>query len=212
MTTIRTAEKDQNYLSLNESSVVWFAGTEKELEELNPLVQPLELLPENPKDWDSILKCSGRKNERLVAVTVAQGKENALDINNESENLDFSGFWGHRGTEGQQVITVKGGSRYITLAGPVYAKGTDCDIELGCWSDQSSKSSFNLDLSGLYCGRGQRLTVKIARVKDFWKTWLGMKTSVRLPEDSKILRLKSLGEYIYWWAKFFAIKLGLFGK
>lgn len=209
MATLRTAEKDQNYLSLNENSIVWFAGTPEEHEESNSLMQPLELEPENPKDWDSILKCSGRRNEKLMAVTVAQGKENSLDINNESENLDFSGFWGHIGTEGQQVITIKGGSRHIRLAGPVYSRGTDCDIELGCHSDQSFRPSFDLNLSGLYGGRGQKLTVKIARIKDFWKTWLGMKTSIQLPEDTKILRIKSLGEYVYWWAKFAAVKIGI---
>jgi len=65
MATLRTAEKDQNYLSLNENSIVWFAGTPEEHEEPGPLAQPLELLPENPKSWDSILKCSRRNSERF---------------------------------------------------------------------------------------------------------------------------------------------------
>lgn len=209
MATLRTAEKDQNYLSLNENSIVWFAGTPEEHEEPGPLAQPLELLPENPKSWDSILKCSGRNSERLTGVIVAQGKENSLDINNESYNLDFAGSWGYVGNEGEQVITIKGGSRNIRLSGPVYSRGTNCDIEIGCWSDQSFDASCDIDLWRLYSGRGQKLTVKIARVKDFWKTWLGMKTSIQLPEDAKILRIKSLGEYIYWWAKFAMVKIGL---
>lgn len=206
---MRTAAKDQNYLSLNSNSIVWFAGTDQEKEDPGPLSQPLELLPRNPKRWDSILKCSGRKAQILSNVEVYQGKENALDINNACEHLDLDGKWGLVGDEGQQVITVKGGSHDITVSGPVFSNGTECDIELGTWSDQSTAPLYNIDLSNLYHAQGRKLTVKIARVKGFLFILFGFNSSIKLPRDSKVLFWASLAEFCYWWIKFGLVKTGL---
>ena len=211
-TPIRTAEKDKNYLSLNSQSIVWFAGTDQEREDPGPLARPLILTPDNPKDWDSILKCSGRQQTILSGVVVSQAKENVLDINNRSAGLSFDGEWGITGKEGEQVFTIKGASHDIKLGGPVHSRGTKADIVIGCWSDQSNDPAYNIDLTDLYYVSGRPLTVVVGRVASPILALFGKSKSLKMPKNSKVLFWASVGEILHWWGKRAAVKAGLFGS
>lgn len=208
---MRTAEKDQNYLSVNKDSIVWFAGTDAERQEPGPLPIPLELLPERPKDWDSILKFSDKTGFNAVNISIAQGKENAIDINNKSKYLTLSGHIGVNGKEGEQVITIKGGSSYISIDGYIYSRGTDVDIEIGAWSDQSFDPSRDIDLSFLSRppGDNRPITIVFGRVDSPIMAALGKPKNIQLPQNAKVLFSASIGEQIYWWAKWVGVKTGL---
>lgn len=204
---IRTAEKDVNYLSFNSASIVWKAGTDEEFDlgdvPIDTLANPLVLVPPDPKVYDSILKLSRRSNTVLTNVRAAQGKENCVDINNETVDCALHGEWGVEGTEGEQVFTIKGGSRNVTISGTIHSSGTDTDIEIGCWSDQSTKPVSNIDLSGLSRPNSLVLRVVFGRVNQPWKVlFLGKAPDdILLPPGAKIDRLGSAAEMAYWWAK-----------
>lgn len=203
-TPIRTATKDCNYLSLNRDSVVWYAGTDQE-RQAEAIPYPVELVPEDPKAWDSILKVSGREGLDLTAapgVRIAQGKENAIDINNRAAHINIPGDIGVTGVEGEQVITIKGGSHHIIIAGYVYSRGTDCDVEIGCWSDQSTEVTHDVDLSRLAHHSGRSLTVVLGRVRQPWKVWLGkVPSDIKLPLGARLDVWGSIQEQLAWWAK-----------
>jgi hypothetical protein len=206
---MRTAEVDQNLLSLNTDSIVWFAGTDRETPDPGPLANPLELLPPDPKVWDTILKCSGRSSTTLKGAVVAQGKENALDINNKSSFLSFAGEWGKVGGDGEQVITIKGGSHDVRISGIVYSHGNRCDVDLGNWSDQSFDTTFNIDLSGLFRFDGGKITVVLGRVDKPFHSLFGLSPNIQLSSDCRILFWRSIGEQVYWWVKWVAVKMGI---
>lgn len=207
-TPLCTADKDANYLSFNKASVVWYAGTPDEREHEGPLPPTLTLLPPDPKRWDSILKMSGREWTNL-SVRVAQGKENAIDVNNESAYCTVRGDIGVEGSEGEQVITVKGGSHDIVIAGTVHSRGTDCTVEVGAWSDQSTAPCYNLDFRHLANATGRPLTFVFGRVKNPILAALGRADHIRLPDGAKVLFWASIAEQAYWWAKRIGVGLGV---
>lgn len=203
---IRTAEVDANYLSLNSDSVVWFAGTNQE--HAGNIPYPLDLIPANPKAWDSILKCSGRRNTHLTSIRAAQGKENVWDCNNETAYCSFFGDWGVVGTEGQQIGTVKGGSHDLVFGGKVRSRGTDCDFEIGAWSDQSMAPSHTLDYSSLEHITGRPLTFVFGRVHQPWKALLGKAPDdILLPPNAQVDIWGSITEIVGWWAKRLYVKV-----
>jgi len=206
-TPLRTAKQDHNFLSLNYDSVVWFAGTDREVEHNESI--PLSLLPDDPKNWDAILKCSNRHNTHLRGLNVAQGMENALDINNRSSHCSFEGDWGVTGVKGDQVITVKGGSNNISVMGNISSRGNRADLVTGLWSDQSFETSHHIDYSHLYHTNGRPLTFIFCRVNSPIMAALGRPRDIQLPPGAKVLFWKSIGSQIHWWCKFAAVKLGI---
>lgn len=199
-TPIRTAEQDRNYLSLNLDSVVWYAGTPEEVQ--GEIPYPLHLLPADPKRWDSILKLSNRHKTSLYAVQVAQGKENVVDINNETSGILIEGQFGVTGEEGEQIFTIKGGSSDILLKGSVHSRGKLADIYVGQWSDQSTAPSHHIDLSLLRHETGRPLTVILSRVNSPLRSiLLGRSPDIALPANARVLKWASLGGLAYWWLK-----------
>lgn len=202
---IRTSKADRNYFSLNQSSMVWFAGTPEEREE--PLLPyPLHLLPGNAQAFDAILKLSGRTDTHLTGLQVAQGSENAVDMNNGVHDCSLEGRFGVGGRNGDQVITIKGGSHHIALKGTVESHGEKSTVVLGCWSDQSRETTHHVDLSLLRVATGEPFTVILGRVNAPLRSILfGRSPDIALPPGARILKLASLGEWSYWWAKRFYV-------
>ena len=199
---IRTATKDVNHLSLNSDSIVWDAGSDKERQHEGSLPFPLHLLPEQPKDYDAILKLSGRKETVLCGLKVAQGKECAVDLNNTTRDCTLEGRFGVTGNEGEQVIKVKGGSHHIGFKGWVESRGRDCDLVLGEWSDQSTEPVHHIDLTMLRRKDGTPLTVVLGRVNNPLRFILkGQSDDIGLPPGARILKWRSLQELTYWWLK-----------
>lgn len=207
-------QPDANYLSLERNGQTLFAGT-TEARPTTPPYDGMEIGPEEPKQWDTALKCSGRYGTHLRGLNVAQCRENALDINNVSNDLDLEGDWGLIGREGEQVITVKGGSYDCRVAGEVWSRGTRADVAVGLWSDQSTTVSHHLDFRGLTPSSvrllfDQPLTFIICRVNQPWRAWFGFAPKdIQLPEDARVLKLKSLGAQLHWVAKWLAVKIGV---
>ncbi len=199
----RTSKADANYYSISANTYQWFAGTPQVKQDDAPIKQ-LILAPEKPQDWDAILKISDSTHDLYLPPAgtglcqVAQGRENAVDVNNRVQNVVVNGEFGWGGGEGDQVITVKGGSHDLRFWGIIYSAGRNADVVVGAWSDQSHDQSYALDFSGLVHVDDKPLTFILSRCHD-----------VKLPPGAKVLRLKSWGYSIYWWAKFAAVKLGL---
>jgi hypothetical protein len=194
MSTTRTSKADRNFFSLDATNAVWFAGTDEWRYETGAI--PTKLVPEKPHDWDAILKTSNRADTHLISLSVAQGRENALDQNNKTRYCSFRGDFGVGGGEGDQVITTKGGCQHLTYSGTIWSKGRNADVVVGAWSDQSYDISTDLDYSDLSRADGQPVIFILSRC-----------ARVKLPPNAKVLRLKSLGYSAYWWLKFAAVKL-----
>lgn len=203
---MRTSKADKNYLSLNNGCAMFYAGTVN-LQYL-PLSEPIPkvISPEDPLKWDAILKCSNRHDTTLTDLKVAQGQENSLDINNKSSNLDFSGDWGVSCNIGDQVFTIKGASHDIKISGNIYSDGKKAVVVIGEWSDQSYDKSYNIDLSDLKMADGSPVTVIVSRVNNPILAAFGRSKDIKFPKNFKVLTLMSLGEQIYWWAKWLAVK------
>lgn len=200
----RTSRADRNYLSCAQGSWTLFAGT-PDAESCDPLPDGGIVDTARPQEWDSLLKVTRTVGLKLERLEVAQGRENALDINNLSRDVNLDGDWGWSdtsgtGTTGDQVITVKGGSSHITISGGVFSRGKHAHVVVGMYSDQSNEPCTDLDFSGLRPVReDEPLTFILVRAK-----------RVKLPPGAKVLRWKSFTFSCYWYAKFAAVKLGFF--
>lgn len=198
----RTSRADKNLLSYAGDTLTWYAGTP----DAKPCERPPTLIDvkegTTTTDWDSALKVSATDHGIYIDhILIPQCRENALDINHNTKGVTIKGVFGRSGGRGEQVITIKGGSTNATLAGAIDSTGTNADIVIGQWSDQSTEPSSNLDLRGLFHSDDRPLTVIIARARS---------KTIKLPPGAKVLRLKSALYTIYWWAKFAAVKVGLF--
>lgn len=211
------SQRDCNYVSLQRDTVTLFAGTDAEAHYANADVnlQRISLIPPEPKLWETALKCSDRHGTALTALRVAQCKENVLDINASSSDLNLTGDWGVVGDEGEQVITIKGGSHDIRVAGEVHSHGRRADIVIGLYSDQSFAPTHDIDLSSLQPSTarsisGRPLTVILCRVNQPWRAWFGgAPKDIQLPPGARVLKLASFGAQVHYWAKLGAVKAGL---
>lgn len=188
---IRTSAADRNYLSISDDVIMWHLGTTNP----HPLIGPIpkELIPLFPDDWSSILKLS--HNARPVSLTdmrIAQGTENVIDANRGASYVTIEGELGWGGGEGDQCLTIKGGSHHITIAGTIHSKGHTCDCCIGQWSDQSTDPSYELDLSRLARADGKPVTFILSRCD---------RSTIKLPPRGKVLWWASLANVIYWHLK-----------
>lgn len=199
----RTSKADANYYSISANTYQWFAGTPQAKSDDAPIKQ-LILDPEKPQDWDAILKVSDGTEQLYLPPAgtglcqIAQGRENSVDVNNRVRDVSFNGEFGWGGGEGDQVITVKGGSHDLKFWGIIYSVGRNADVVLGAWSDQCHDQSYNLDFSDLIRADDHPITFVLSRCH-----------GVKLPPGAKVLWWKSLCYSAYWWAKLVAVKLGL---
>lgn len=192
----RTSRADANYFSISAGTYQWYAGTPK-AQPADYAPDPFVLLPESPQSWDAIAKlCDGTSGIHLNGVQIAQGRENALDLNNGAHDIALVGEYGVGGGQGDQVITVKGGCHDIVIHGVIHSAGRTAHVTIGSWSDQCHEQSHHLDFSHLTHSGPGPLTFVLARCHH-----------VKLPEGAKVLRLKSLGLSCYWWLKLAAVKL-----
>jgi hypothetical protein len=91
-------------------------------------------------DWQDTLKYTTKLQNFTHRVGhVFGGTEDCVDVNNECTGVAViaKGFW----SGGKYVATVKGGSFGITLRGSIYKSGSEVDVDLGNWSDQSAKKT-----------------------------------------------------------------------
>jgi hypothetical protein len=204
---MRTAEKDVNYLSVSQGVWEYFSGSDNPEPAIQPI--PFVAMPENPKDYDAILKISNSQGIFIQDAELAQGKENCVDCNNRAADCQIHGEFGLIGKTGEQVITVKGGCHHLVFSGVIYSKGMECDLEVGAWSDQSFDPSSHLNFISLSRANGQPITFKFGRVNNPISCLLGKPKDIILPINAKVLFWASLGEMGYWWVKWGLVKTGL---
>lgn len=93
------------------------------------------LNPANPLDYSDIIHLSKGVNVTIHDVTVQGGKEDCIDMNNDSQNVLIQNVRVH--PNGQYGFTIKGGTRDVVLRNVVFeTHGNTVDIDLGNWSDQ----------------------------------------------------------------------------
>jgi len=102
--------------------------------------------PGDKNAYDDALKfTSGLTDFVGIFGTVYSGAENCADLNNKCRNVRLSGDWVANG--GKYPFTVKGGCEGITLEGTLHGHGTECDVDAGNKSDQSSNWVKNWELA-----------------------------------------------------------------
>ncbi len=199
----RTSRADKNWLSISANIGQWYAGTPTPTPAVEPY--PSTLVPLNPLDWDAILKvCDGTTGLTLVGMNIAQGRENVVDLNNGATDIGIAGYLGTPLLSGDQVITVKGGCKRIRIGGTVVSAKpkSGAIVIVGNWSDQSYEPSTDVDLTGLAINDGSPVTVILGRVNNPLRAIvLGHHPDIHLPAGAKVLVLKSLGLWAYWWMK-----------
>lgn len=89
-------------------------------------------------DWSDTLKITSGCRALWVNIgTIWGGAEDCVDINNGCNGIGVNANFI---PQGKYLATIKGGVSNVTLAGSVsLAPAGEVDIDLGNWSDQSSK-------------------------------------------------------------------------
>jgi hypothetical protein len=106
-------------------------------------VSGLDLRNVDGSQYDSPLKISHCIRISGTDVAIPQGNENAVDVN-VCENVHLEGNFGTGPVRGDQVITVKGGTKDFSIKGTLYSRGKrGAEVQIGNWSDQSFAPSRN---------------------------------------------------------------------
>lgn len=161
-----------------------------------PVLDDAVLAPANPLSYASILKLCDGSTVVLKGLTVEQGRENAVDVNNHA-TVNLEGIFGNVAGGGNQIFSVKGASSAI-IAGVLKGAGNrygGCQVLIDAWSDQAYEGS-SVDLTQAKAATGTIVVVKRYGA-----------SKVTLGPNARIGVLWSLGITAYWWLKFVARKL-----
>ncbi len=114
--------------------------------------------PKQP-DWADTIKITSQcQNMVLHAEQVYGGQEDCVDINNRSQSVTvMAGEWI---PQGKYLATIKGGAKSASLAGRVVSHGSEVDVDLGNWSDQSQEITGTTILD-LQPTDGKPITVRV---------------------------------------------------
>jgi hypothetical protein len=128
-------------------------------EDNDRLVVMLEPIVPGPEISDTIKCSTGLSGFIGRFARVHAGKEDALDVNNRCRDLNLvAQAWVLGGAK--YGITVKGGSRNVTVEGAVEGRGQECDVDLGNGSDQSNEKTAGVKLN-LWRVDGQPVRVRV---------------------------------------------------
>ncbi len=190
---------DVNYYSISNNIAGLYEGGSNP----QPLTgkENISFNPPNPGQYAGILKIGDNSTVVLFNINVSQGYESAVDINNNC-NTRLSGVFGDTNKNGNQIISVKGGS-YAVFNGVLRGEGErkvlffnlTADVLVDNWSDQNYKGSF-VDM-GDSTHEAKR---KIKVVKRFF-------ASTVLGANISLLYFQSFLFTVYWWAKFLVRKI-----
>ena len=109
--------------------------------------------------WSDTVKItSGCCDFTLLAEEIWGGKEDCVDVNNKASIITVH-CDAYR-PQGKYLATIKGGSRSVALHGNVMSHGTEVDVDIGNWSDQSALPTTETVL-GLYSKTGKPILVRV---------------------------------------------------
>lgn len=96
-------------------------------------------------DYDDALKITSRCTGLNVhAKHIIGGREDCVDINNHATAIKvLSDRWF---AQGKYIATIKGGASDVFLWGQITDGGSEVDVDLGNWSDQSQEKTTNVRL------------------------------------------------------------------
>jgi polygalacturonase len=114
----------------------------------------------NPLDYSDTLKLSKATNVLVKNCYIVGGKEDCVDMNRYCESITIQDTKVR--SNGRYCFTIKGGSKNITLKNIVIEqKGSEVDIDIGNWSDQSSDLTTNIILDNVSCLNGDTVNVRV---------------------------------------------------
>lgn len=162
---------DKNFLSYAGQSVGAVDLTGK-------LVPPADFAP-----WSDTLKFSNAGNAIITGDVIQGGLEDCLDANNNSQGINVHiGRWR---SGGKQVCTIKGGVKDIEVGGVIEVHGSNTDVELDQYSDQSHEPVQNV-----------RLNFKTLDGSPIhYKSWMGVRPKILNPEQKYVCDF-----YLPYWA------------
>ena len=105
----------------------------------NARLDGLNLSEYDGREYSDALKISHCKHISGTNLVVPQGLEDAVDVT-ASEDVRLHGDFGTSGaTFSEQVVTIKGGCKDVTLFGRLLTQGTKsrATVQIGNWFDQS---------------------------------------------------------------------------
>lgn len=188
---------DVNYLSVAAYSGVnqWtlFAGSDRVTGATFP--EDGVITPENPTQYASILKVADNANINLKNLTISQGRECAVDINNHVITMLDGTFGSDADGVGNQIFSIKGSSAVI-IAGILKGAGNrlGADVLVDNWSDQAYGGSL-VDLTNAKHATGRKIKV----VKRFFAS--------KVTGDVEILYWQSVKMTAYWYLKLVVRKI-----
>lgn len=164
---------------------------------------PLSGNPADPSKYDAILKADNGFGSScpplpgsdipgdLSGLWVAQGYQDSLNMANGVSGVVVSGDLGVTMNPGLRVITDKGNPGIIEY-GRIFLHhhGTDTDIDLGNWLDESMAATGRRDLTSVAMTDGSRVRVTVGHAK--WP---------KVGPGQRILIGASIKSKIYWWTK-----------
>lgn len=161
-----------------------------------PVLDGAVLAPANPLSYASILKLCDGSTVALKGITVEQGSEGSVDVNNHA-TVNLEGVFGNAAGGGNQIFSVKGASSAI-IAGVLKGAGNrmGADVIVDQHSDQAYGGS-SVDLTGARHESGRKIVV----VKRYGAS------KVTLGANAQVAVLASLELTAYWWLKFVVRKL-----
>lgn len=111
-------------------------------------------------EYSDIFKLSHASNITVKNCTIYGGREDCVDMNRECKDVVFENITVHSG--GKYCFTVKGGTKNVTLKNVVIdGHGSEVDIDLGNWSDQSSELTTNIILDNVTSKSGIPVKVRV---------------------------------------------------
>lgn len=188
---------DVNYLSVSNNIWGLFEGSPNSMGTTFPPTGIV--MPVNPLSYASILKIADNSNVNLSNLTVDQGSECSLDINNHVIAILQGTFGNNTNGLGNQIVSIKGQSN-VTLSGIIRGIGNRFKVHIlvSNWSDQAYGGS-TVDITNLkHQIAGQKLNIVYRFFAD----------KITYSKDTASLcYFKSACFTSYWWLKYFVRKL-----
>ncbi len=110
-----------------------------------------------PKWSDTLKITDGCHSLNVTAPRIYGGAEDCVDINNQARDIVVSSTFV---PQGKFAATIKGGVHGVTLIGTLWTRGSEVDIDLGNWSDQSSRKTTRVALN-LETADGKPVRVRV---------------------------------------------------
>lgn len=124
------------------------------------LIENETIKPENCLEYDDILKFSKAEYVVVKNSQIWGGKEDCVDMNRYCKDIcikDTTLF-----PRGKYGVTIKGGSNRITLKNiNFYWHGSEVDIDIGNWSDQSDELTRGVRLVNIQAADDRPVKVRV---------------------------------------------------